>query len=92
MDPMKSMAHSLLHNPRLPNPMVANERINQLTRSLNDVVLESNVYQKRIDKLEAELQHEWENNVFIRNSARPSPAPLAPQTMSIPDPERFGGS
>ena len=92
MDTMKSMAHSLLHNPGLPNPMVANERINQLTRSLNDVVLESNTYQKRIDKLEAELQHERENNVFICNSAHPSPAPLAPQTMSIPDPERFGGS
>ena len=89
---MKSMAHSLLHNPRLPNPIVANERINQLTRSLNDVVLESNAYQKCIDKLEAELQHERENNVFIRNSAHPPPAPLVPQTMSIPDPERFRGT
>ena len=49
MDTMKSMAHSLLHNHRLPDPMVANERINQLTRSLNDVVLESNAYQKRIE-------------------------------------------
>ena len=92
MDTMKAMAHSLLHNPCLPNPMVVNERINQLTRLLNNVVLESNAYQKRIDKLETELQHERENNVFIRNSTRPSPAPLAPQTMSVPDPERFGGS
>ena len=92
MDTMKLMAYSLLHNPRLPDPMVVNERINQLTRSLNDVVLESNAYQKRIDKLEVELHHERENNVLIRNSARPSPALLVPQTLSVPDPERFGGS
>ena len=92
MDTMKSMAHSLLHNPRLPDPMVANEKINQLTHSLNNVVLESNSYQKRIGKLEAELQHERENNVFICNSARPSPALLAPRTMSVPDPKHFGES
>ena len=78
MKTMKSMAHSLLHNPRLPDPMVANERISQQTRSLSDVVLESNAYQKRIDKLETELQHERENNIFIHNSARPPPALLTP--------------
>ena len=92
METMKSMAHSLLHNPRLPDPMVANERISQLTRSLSDVVLESNAYQKRIDKLETELQNERENNIFIRNSARSPPALLTPQTMSVPDPECFGGN
>ena len=27
METMKSMAHSLLHNPCLPDPIVANERI-----------------------------------------------------------------
>ena len=90
METMKSMAHSLLHNPRLPDPMVANERISHLTRSLCDVVLESNAYQKRIDKLETELQHERKNNIFIRNSARPPPALLTAQTMSVPDPKRFG--
>ena len=92
IDTMQSMAHSLLHNPHLPDPMVGNERINQLTHSLYDVVLESKAYQKRIDKLEAELQHERENNIFILNSTCPLPAPLAPQTMSVPDPELFGGS
>ena len=92
MDTLKSITHSLLHNPRLPDPMVANERINPLPRSLNDVVQESNTYQKRIDKLDAELQHERENNVFICNSAHPPPATLAPQTISVPDPECFGGN
>ena len=48
-DTMKSTAYSLLQNPPLPDPMVANERINLLTHSLNDVVLESNAYQKRIE-------------------------------------------
>ena len=42
METMRWMAHSLLHNPRLPDPLVANERISQLTCSLSDVVLESN--------------------------------------------------
>ena len=90
METMKSMAHSLLHNPRLPDPMVANERISQLTRSLSDEVLDLNAHQKRIDKLETELQHERENNIFNRNSARLPPALLTPQTMSVPNLERFG--
>ena len=89
---MKLMADTLLHNPHLTDPMVANKKINQLTRSLNDVALESNAYQNHRDRLEAELQHERENNAFIRHYAHPPPAPLVPQTMSVPDPERWGGN
>ena len=89
MDTMKSKAHSLLHNHSLPDPIVANEGISQLTHSLNDVVLESNRCQKSIDKLESEVQHETDNNVFICNSTHPLPAQIVPQTISVPDPERF---
>ena len=39
MDTMKLVAYSLPHNLHLTDPMAANKKINQLTCSLNEIVL-----------------------------------------------------